>query len=1231
MQEISMKGICKVIGTTGRVMKKSMLTLIIGLTLSMTLLPPHPVYGQSRGIALFVPRVDSFWEKSIFLARNAAAELGVPLEVYDSKGDPRQMIEQVKAAVRQGTDGIIFPAFQGTGKQILEMAEEYKVPSLLIVSGIPDILPQTKYKYLRASILPNDEKAGTLLIRQLIGEAEKKGLENIHVLAIQGNAKDLSSEARLRGLTQYLKNTDNVASFKTVTGDGKRETSYQAFKNYYEADPEVNVVWCVNDQTALGAVKAIEDLGIRHTVLVGGMGWDKDALLEIGQGRMQVSVGGDFLAGAWAVVLLYDTLNGFGFLNEGTEIEAEMVALSGRNLHHFTPILSSGSYPRNFSHFSKAQNPSLKLYRFDLQRISAGLAEPETGIHLTEREKGWLSEHKSIRMGVDPNYAPYAFVDGGQYEGVSAEFIQIMNEKLGITMEMVPGPTISEMVERVRDRTLDLITTIRKTPEREQFMNFTQSYIPTPLIIVTRKDYTEIKRRDDIAGKKIALVKDWSSSKKIAEQFPTVEPFWVSEPLGALRALSTGQADAYVGSEGTISYLVTKNSITNLKMASVFEEGADGQRFGVRKDWPELVSILDKALESIPERKRLEIMSKWISLGPAPEAKKELVLTEEEKAWLSGHKDIRLGIFPNRPPFEFLDAAKVYSGIASDYVRRLSEVLGINMVPVAELTAAEGEEKIKAGELDVIPCVANTPERTKFLLFTKPYASFPMVIVTKQDAPFVNGVQDFADHRLAAVKGSASQLQLERAYPSKKFYVVGNAEEGLTAVSKGKVDAYADSLAIISYNTELLGLSNLKVAATTPFVLDLGFGVRGDWPMLVSLLEKTLDSIPNSEKAAINSRWINVRFERGMDWSLIYKIVIPILLVGGLLLVTFVAWNRRLSREVTQRKLAEEAIRNSEERLGQTIDFLPDATMVVDNDGKVVAWNKAMEKLTGIKTEDILGKGDYEYALPFYGERRPLLVNLIQQWDPSYEKRYLSVKKEGENLVSESFHPHMGDGGLYLSGIAGLLNDASGKAAGAIEALRNITEKKRAEMELKKAQEQLAEVEERSRLLLQSAGEGIVGADPNGRITFVNPSAARMLGYSIEELVGQSLHDLVHHTRADGSPYPKENCPMYESYTTGKANQVDDEVLWRKDGSSFPVGYSSTPVTKEGTVVGAVVTFRDITERKKMDAELKEYVADLERFNRLVIGREERMIQLKEEINGLMEKLGEEKKYKIVQ
>ena len=105
---------------------------------------------------------------------------------------------------------------------------------------------------------------------------------------------------------------------------------------------------------------------------------------------------------------------------------------------------------------------------------------------------------------------------------------------------------------------------------------------------------------------------------------------------------------------------------------------------------------------------------------------------------------------------------------------------------------------------------------------------------------------------------------------------------------------------------------------------------------------------------------------------------------------------------------------------------------------------------------------------------------------------------------------------------------------------------------------------------------------------------------------------------------------MFHSVVHGTSNSRDDEVLWRKDGSSFYVSYTSVPIRKDEAVIGAVVVFRDITERKKAEAELKEYVADLERFNRLVIGREERMIQLKEEVNGLTEKLGGEKKFNIV-
>jgi diguanylate cyclase (GGDEF)-like protein/PAS domain S-box-containing protein len=138
-----------------------------------------------------------------------------------------------------------------------------------------------------------------------------------------------------------------------------------------------------------------------------------------------------------------------------------------------------------------------------------------------------------------------------------------------------------------------------------------------------------------------------------------------------------------------------------------------------------------------------------------------------------------------------------------------------------------------------------------------------------------------------------------------------------------------------------------------------------------------------------------------------------------------------------------------------------------------------------------------------------------------------------------------------------------------------------------RSNEAIRQSEESKRKLLHTAGDGILGVDAIGRLTFVNLAALRMLGFAEEEMLGQNIHALIHHSHKDGSNYPEEDCPMYASRVKAVDSHVEDEVLWRKDGSSFPVDYFSSPITKDGTVEGAVVTFRDITERKRAEDELK--------------------------------------------
>ena len=185
--------------------------------------------------------------------------------------------------------------------------------------------------------------------------------------------------------------------------------------------------------------------------------------------------------------------------------------------------------------------------------------------------------------------------------------------------------------------------------------------------------------------------------------------------------------------------------------------------------------------------------------------------------------------------------------------------------------------------------------------------------------------------------------------------------------------------------------------------------------------------------------------------------------------------------DITHRKQTEEALKKSERLMADIINFLPDAALVIDRTGRVISWNRAMEDMTGISTEEILGKGNYEHAIPFYGERRPILVDLVLDPVPDIEKTYPQIQRFDDVMIAENYYPNLRGKERWLVGKASVLRDSHGEIIGAIESVRDITERKRAEQTL------LIE-KERLRTILFSLRSGIIVVSQDNMVEYANPS-----------------------------------------------------------------------------------------------------------------------------------------------
>jgi len=539
-------------------------------------------------------------------------------------------------------------------------------------------------------------------------------------------------------------------------------------------------------------------------------------------------------------------------------------------------------------------------------------------------------------------------------------------------------------------------------------------------------------------------------------------------------------------------------------------------------------------------------------------------LSPQEEQWLAQHPHIKLGIDPDWAPFEFRDSDGKYRGMASNFIALANDRLGINMEPADYGSWAEVLRAARRGEIDVLPAVTPTKERAQFLTFTKPYLEFPMVIITRTDAPFIGGLEEMSGMKVAVVDGYYSQETLQNKYPQIKLLPTPSVREGVNAVAVGEVDAYVGNIAAASYAINQLGLTSLKVATYTPYSFKLSMGVRKDLADFVPILDKALQNISPAEVRMIREDWVQLRVEQGINIREVLLVAIPVTVAILILFIAMGIWNRRLQREIEEREEVERRLRQSEERLLDSQSIAHVGSWIWNLEDNSLLWSRETYAIVGIAPRE-------------YTPEASSFLNFIHPDDRSKMEAAIKQVLHGDNSAYEIEYRILQQSGKvrYAKSYGKVERNEHGKPVQLAGVIHDITEQKQVELALREKQQTLQS-------LLDNAPLGIWFQDPYGHLLFVNRAFCEATGISEEEFLSARQYQELYETETAATCAESDAIAL-----ASDGPHISQERMRFADGKYHELEVVKSRVTDDqGHIVGLIGLSMDVTDKKHAEAKL---------------------------------------------
>jgi len=793
-------------------------------------------------------------------------------------------------------------------------------------------------------------------------------------------------------------------------------------------------------------------------------------------------------------------------------------------------------------------------------------------INLTNKEKKWLKEHKNIKFTADPNYLPYEkFDNDGKYFGMVADYLEIIENTLGIKFEKIPTKDWTESLQKSKNKEIDVLSNYTDDETLNKIHTSTKPYILSPISIITDQDIKNGVTLDDLKGKKIAVVKGYGYLKNIFDKYPDLNYVEVQNAKEGLRGVSLGKYDAIICSLTLARYTISDLGLHNLHIAGQTNEVMK-LGLGIKNEWGILVDIINKVISSISQGTKQEINKRW--LGENFKLIKKVQLTKKEQVWIDKKIPIKYVFDPDWAPFEWKNELGEHTGIVYDLLSLVSERTGIILAPVPTNTWSEAVKLTQSKQVDMYGGLGETKERKEYMNFTKNILyKTPYVFVVHK-----NNEKDYFDtfnsldknEIISVVDGYTIHGIMKDKYPDMKLTTHVSTMEAFKQVEEEKIDIFIVNAATAKYYLNRKGFSNLKIATKTDFKLEIKSAIRNDWPAeVITILDKGLESISDKELADIYHKWTSITVEEKTDWILLYKIG-----AGVFIVIIFVLYlNRRLHLKVEEKTIELTTLLKSfdEHVIASKTDLR----------GIITYASEAFCEVSGYTQEELIGK-------PQNIVRHPKMPKAV------FQDLWQTIKS-GKTWKGEVKNEKKEGGYYWVEAVITPECNSHGKIVGYSAIRHDITAQKEVEEQTKVLNKQKKELE----VMLNVFDEHIVSSksDLEGHIISASKALARISGYEVDELVGQQ-HSIMRHPDMKKEVFVN----LWDTIQSGKTWKGEIKNL-KKDGGYFWVDALIEPeVNEEGKIVGYSAIRQDITSKK----EVEELSANLE------VKVESRTAQLKE-------------------